>query len=86
MIDGLTFSAQTVGLTSGDLLLAVTDGVTRRRRGYRLLDDDDGLAGLLAQCHGLTASAAVAGSSRRPVTSAPAPLADDLALLALRAS
>ncbi len=86
MIDGLTFSAQTVGLTSGDLLLAVTDGVTRRRRGYRLLDDDDGLAGLLAQCHGLTASAAVARIQQAARDFGAAPLADDLALLALRAS
>ncbi len=35
VIDGLTFSTQTVDLTAGDLLLAVTDGVTNRRHGRR---------------------------------------------------
>jgi GAF domain-containing protein/anti-sigma regulatory factor (Ser/Thr protein kinase) len=55
VIDELSFTAQHVTLGPGDLLLCVTDGVTRRRDGNRLLDDDDGLARLLAGCAGLTA-------------------------------
>jgi serine phosphatase RsbU (regulator of sigma subunit) len=86
VIDGLTFSAQTVDLVAGDLLLAVTDGVTRRRHGYRLLDDDDGLARLLAQCRGLAVAATTARIQQAAREFSAAPLADDLAVLALRAS
>jgi serine phosphatase RsbU (regulator of sigma subunit)/anti-sigma regulatory factor (Ser/Thr protein kinase) len=87
VIDGLTFSTQTLDLAAGDLLLAVTDGVTNRRHGYRLLDDDGaGLAKLLADCHGLSAGAAAARIQQATREFSADPLADDLALLALRAS
>ena len=86
VIDGLTFSAQTVELAAGDLLLVVTNGVTKRRHGYRLLDDGDGLAALLAQCQGLGAGAATARIQRAVREFSAAPLADDIALLALAAS
>jgi len=86
VIDGLTFRTQTVDLGTGDLLLAVTDGVTKRRHGYRLLDDSAGLAKLLAQFRGLGASAVTAGIQRAAREFSTAPLADDMALLALRAS
>ena len=86
VIDGLTFGAQTVELAAGDLLLAVTDGVTRRRHGYRLLDDEDGLARLLAGCRGLAAAATTARIQQAAREFSAAPLADDLALLVLRAS
>ncbi len=87
VIDGLTFSTQTLDLAAGDLLLAVTDGVTNRRHGYRLLDDDGaGLAKLLADCDGLSASATAARIQQATREFSADPLADDLALLALRAS
>jgi serine phosphatase RsbU (regulator of sigma subunit)/anti-sigma regulatory factor (Ser/Thr protein kinase) len=86
VIDGLTFSTQTVELAAGDLLLAVTDGVTQRRHGYRLLDDGDGLATLFAQCRGLGAGAAMARIQQAVREFSAGPLADDIALLALAAS
>jgi serine phosphatase RsbU (regulator of sigma subunit) len=79
------FVADRVHLDPGDVLLAVTDGVTERRSGTRLLDDDGGLAALLAECVGLSARA-VAERIRRAVQDfAPEPSADDLAILVLRA-
>ncbi|SDG40376.1 Serine phosphatase RsbU, regulator of sigma subunit [Sinosporangium album] len=79
------FEADVIRLDPGDLLLAVTDGVTERRRGGRLLDDDGGLAKLLAECVGLSAQA-VAERVRRAVQEfAPEPATDDLAILVLRA-
>ncbi|MFI6294245.1 SpoIIE family protein phosphatase [Nonomuraea sp. NPDC050790] len=72
-------------LEPGDVLLCVTDGVTERRAGSRLLDDDDGLARLLAACAGLSAHA-VAERVRHAVdTFAAEPSRDDLAMLVLKA-
>ncbi|GHH71959.1 hypothetical protein GCM10017673_26270 [Streptosporangium violaceochromogenes] len=80
-----TFKAEIVHLDPGDVLLAVTDGVTERRREGRLLDDGGGLAKLLAECVGLSARA-VAERIRRAVQDfAPEPSADDLAIVVLRA-
>ncbi|MEV0594429.1 PP2C family protein-serine/threonine phosphatase [Nonomuraea cavernae] len=81
----VVFESDTVHLDHGDVLLAVTDGVTERRSGSRLLDDDGGLAKLLAECVGLSARA-VAERIRRGVADyAPEPSADDLAIVVLRA-
>ncbi|MEV8630747.1 SpoIIE family protein phosphatase [Streptosporangium sp. NPDC051023] len=80
-----TFKAQLVHLDPGDVLLAVTDGVTERRQDGRLLDDDGGLAKLFAECVGLSARA-VAERIRRAVQDfAPEPSADDMAIVVLRA-
>ncbi|MFF4413699.1 PP2C family protein-serine/threonine phosphatase [Streptosporangium sp. NPDC001559] len=80
-----TFKAQLVHLDPGDVLLAVTDGVTERRQGGRLFDDDGGLAKLFAECVGLSARA-VAERIRRAVQDfATEPSADDLAIVVLRA-
>ncbi|MEZ0076576.1 PP2C family protein-serine/threonine phosphatase [Planotetraspora sp. GP83] len=79
------FYEESVHLDSGDVLLGVTDGVTERRSGTRLLDDDGGLAKLLSECVDLSARA-VAERIRRAVQEfAPEPSADDLAILVLRA-
>ncbi len=86
VIDGLTFSTQTLDLEPGDLLLAVTDGVTKRRHGYRLLGDKDGLARLLAESRSLSAGAVAARIQQAAREFGAAPLADDMALLVLRAS
>ncbi|HWG65429.1 MAG TPA: SpoIIE family protein phosphatase [Streptosporangiaceae bacterium] len=87
VIEGLAFTAQDVTLGGGDLLLCVTDGVTRRRDGDRLLDDDDGLARLLSGCAGLTAEvvAAKVGEEVRGF-GAGRPPADGMAVLAFRAT
>ncbi|GII53774.1 hypothetical protein Pth03_21630 [Planotetraspora thailandica] len=79
------FHEETLHLDPGDVLLGVTDGVTERRSGTRLLDDDGGLAKLLAECVDLSARA-VAERIRRAVQDfALEPSADDLAILVLRA-
>ena len=86
VIEGLTFSTQTLDLDHGDLLLAMTDGITHRRHGYRLLDDGDGVAVLLAESRDLSAGAVAARIQQAARDFGPAPLADDMALLVLRAS
>ncbi|WP_246649723.1 PP2C family protein-serine/threonine phosphatase [Nonomuraea coxensis] len=81
----VVFEADTLHLEHGDVLLAVTDGVTERRNGARLLDDNGGLARMLAECAGLSARA-VAERIRRGVAEfATEPSADDLAIVVLRA-
>lgn len=80
------FSVETFELAPEEVLLCVTDGVTERRDGDRLLDDDDGLARILSECAGLSAHA-VAERVRQAVDSfADAPSRDDVALLVLRAT
>jgi serine phosphatase RsbU (regulator of sigma subunit) len=73
-----------VELARRDVLLCVTDGVTERRSGNRLLDDDDGLARLLAGCTDLTAGGVTARLRRAVTEFAPAPSTDDMAMLVLR--
>jgi serine phosphatase RsbU (regulator of sigma subunit)/anti-sigma regulatory factor (Ser/Thr protein kinase) len=84
VLDGVTFEADTFGMFPGDLLLCVTDGVTERRSGDRLLDDGDGLRGLLAGCSGLNAGSVVARVQRAVREFGPEPPTDDMALLVLR--
>jgi len=86
VVDGLTFEADEVLLYPGDVLLSVTDGVTERRDDSgRLLDDDNGLAEVLADCRDLSAWA-VASRIRRAVSDfGSEPSSDDLAILVLRA-
>ena len=82
----LTFTSQTVYLYPGDLLLSVTDGITERKGGAgRLLDDDDGLARVLARCGGLNAGAVAARIQRAAEDFGAGPRTDDMALLVLRA-
>ena len=64
----------------------MTDGVTQRRHGYRLLDDGGGVARLLAESRDLSAGAVAARIQQAARDFGPAPLADDMALLVLRAS
>ncbi len=85
VLDGVTFDADTFRLFPGDVLLCVTDGVTERRSGDRLLDDDDGLRDLLAGCRELNAGSVVARILRAVREFGSQPPADDLALLGLRA-
>lgn len=81
----VAYESLSFDLESGDTLLCVTDGVTERRSGRLLLDDDDGLAAILAGCTGLSAQG-VAERIRRAVHDYdPSPPSDDLAMLVLRA-
>ncbi|MFB4314537.1 SpoIIE family protein phosphatase [Actinomadura sp. 21ATH] len=78
------YRLDSVRLGRGDLVLCVTDGITERRHGGRLLDDDDGLARILAGCAGLPARAVTrrVQAAVREFTAAPPD--DDMAIMALR--
>ncbi|MEO3872335.1 SpoIIE family protein phosphatase [Nonomuraea sp. B12E4] len=83
---GARFYVETFELAPEEVLLCVTDGVTERRSGGRLLDDGDGLSALLSACVGLSAHA-VAERVRQAVESfAIEPSRDDVALLVIKAS
>ncbi|MEV7424363.1 SpoIIE family protein phosphatase [Streptomyces sp. NBC_01429] len=85
VVDKVAYESSTFDLEPGDTLLCVTDGVTERRSGRRMLDDGDGLARALAECVGMTAQG-VAERIRRAVHEfAETPPGDDLALLVLQA-
>ena len=85
VIDELAFTAHDVTLYPGDMVLCVTDGITERREDGRLLDDDDGLTSLFADCAGLSAGAVAARIQRAVSDFGAGPPADDMALLVLRA-
>ena len=83
VMDDLDLYEQTVTLDPGDVLLCVTDGVTERREGSRMLGDD-GLADVLTTCTGLTAGAVASRILRAVERFAAEPASDDMAILALR--
>jgi serine phosphatase RsbU (regulator of sigma subunit)/anti-sigma regulatory factor (Ser/Thr protein kinase) len=84
VLDGVTFERNAFRLCPGDVLLCVTDGVTERRCGGRLLDDDDGLRDVLADCSELNAGSVVARIQRTVREFGSDPPTDDLALLVFR--
>ncbi|MEU6895507.1 SpoIIE family protein phosphatase [Streptomyces sp. NPDC046557] len=83
VMDDLELYEQTLTLDPGDVLLCVTDGVTERREGTRMLGDD-GLAEVLTTCTGLTAGAVAARILRAVERFAAEPASDDMAILAFR--
>ncbi|MER5929230.1 SpoIIE family protein phosphatase [Streptomyces sp. NPDC002054] len=83
VIDDLDLYEQTLTLDPGDVLLCVTDGVTERREGTRMLGDD-GLTDVLTTCTGLTAGAVAARVLRAVERFAAEPASDDMAILAFR--
>ncbi|MEU4104477.1 SpoIIE family protein phosphatase [Streptomyces tanashiensis] len=83
VMEDLELYEQTVTLDPGDVLLCVTDGVTERREGARMLGDD-GLAEVLRTCTGLTAGAVASRVLRAVERFAQAPASDDMAILAMR--
>ncbi|MEV4012106.1 SpoIIE family protein phosphatase [Nonomuraea angiospora] len=83
---GARFYVETFELAPEELLLCVTDGVTERRNGERLLDDGDGLAELLSGCTGLSAHAVAERVRHAVETFAEEPSQDDVALLVIKAS
>ncbi|MFI6942671.1 SpoIIE family protein phosphatase [Streptomyces sp. NPDC050418] len=83
VMEDLELYEQSMTLEPGDVLLCVTDGVTERREGTRMLGDD-GLTDVLTTCTGLTAGAVASRVMRaveRFATDAPS---DDMAILAMR--
>ena len=86
VFDGVEFHTDTLELRRGEVLLCVTDGVTERRSGNRLLGDGHGLERLLAGCTGLSAGAVAARIQRAVRDFGPEPSNDDVALIVLRAS
>ncbi|WP_405838273.1 SpoIIE family protein phosphatase [Streptomyces platensis] len=86
VVEDAAYVSESFDLCPGETLLCVTDGVTERRSGRRLFDDEDGLATALAAGAGLGATA-LADHIRRTVHAfGPTPPDDDLALLVLQAS
>ncbi|MFJ7902636.1 SpoIIE family protein phosphatase [Streptomyces sp. NPDC096198] len=83
VMEDLELYEQTVTLDAGDVLLCVTDGVTERREGTRMLGDD-GLAEVLTTCTGLTAGAVAARIMRAVERFASDAPSDDMAILAMR--
>ncbi|MFC5724702.1 SpoIIE family protein phosphatase [Streptomyces gamaensis] len=83
VMEDLELYEQMVTLSPGDVLLCVTDGVTERREGTRMLGDD-GLTEVLTTCTGLTAGAVAARVLRAVERFAAEPASDDMAILALR--
>ncbi|MEU6530006.1 SpoIIE family protein phosphatase [Streptomyces sp. NPDC046928] len=83
VMEDLELYEQTVTLDPGDVLLCVTDGVTERREGTRMLGDD-GLADVLTTCTGLTAGAVAARIMRAVERFASDAPSDDMAILAMR--
>ncbi len=83
VMDDLELYEQTVTLDPGDVLLCVTDGVTERREGTRMLGDD-GLTDVLTTCTGLTAGAVAARVMRAVERFASDAPSDDMAILAMR--
>ncbi|MCR8574406.1 ATP-binding SpoIIE family protein phosphatase [Streptomyces sp. Isolate_219] len=86
VVEDAAYVSESFDLCPGETLLCVTDGVTERRSGRRLFDDEDGLATALAAGAGLGATA-LADHIRSTVHAfGPTPPDDDLALLVLQAS
>ncbi|WP_267243805.1 SpoIIE family protein phosphatase [Streptomyces sp. PR69] len=83
VMEDLELYEQIVTLDPGDVLLCVTDGVTERREGTRMLGDD-GLVDVLKSCTGLTAGAVAARVLRAVERFAAEPASDDMAILAMR--
>ncbi|MFE4059896.1 SpoIIE family protein phosphatase [Streptomyces sp. NPDC059096] len=83
VMEDLELYEQMVTLDPGDVLLCVTDGVTERREGTRMLGDD-GLTDVLTTCTGLTAGAVAARVLRAVERFAAEPASDDMAILAMR--
>ncbi|OEU91956.1 hypothetical protein DB35_07005 [Streptomyces abyssalis] len=83
--EGTEFRAFEFDLAPGESLLCVTDGVTERRSGQRQLDDDDGLAEILAGCVGMGAMAVAERVRQSAHDFGPEPVEDDLAILVLHA-
>jgi hypothetical protein len=87
VLGGQPFGAQDLRLDPGDLLLMVSDRGTKRRDGYRLLDDSQTEAAPAAAPVPRPAAGPVAASLAQAAREfGDAPLTGDLALLVLAAT
>lgn len=84
-MDDAVYETQSFDLAPGDSLLCVTDGVTERRSGPLMFDDEDGLAQALSGCAGLSAEGIADRIKHAVHAFAERPPDDDLALLVLQA-
>ncbi|MEV0745965.1 SpoIIE family protein phosphatase [Streptomyces sp. NPDC050273] len=85
IMDDAVYETQSFDLAPGDSLLCVTDGVTERRSGPLMFDDEDGLAQALSGCAGLSAEGIADRIKHAVHAFAERPPDDDLALLVLQA-
>lgn len=81
--EDVEFFTETIEVDPGDVLLAVTDGVTERRNADDMLGDE-GLTKIFSGCSGLTAQAVIARIGRDLEEFAPGGHTDDTAMLVLR--
>ncbi|PWV45089.1 serine phosphatase RsbU (regulator of sigma subunit) [Nocardiopsis sp. L17-MgMaSL7] len=77
------FSTESVDIRPGEVVLAVTDGVTERRSGSDMLGDE-GLMKIFSGAAGLTAQAVISRIDRELEEYAPGGNSDDTAMLVLR--
>ena len=80
----VSYQAEELTLMPGQMLVCLTDGVLERRRGDRMLGEQD-LAWVLARCAGVSAGAAAAQVQQAVLEYSPQPSRDDFAVLVLRA-
>jgi serine phosphatase RsbU (regulator of sigma subunit)/anti-sigma regulatory factor (Ser/Thr protein kinase) len=77
------FTTENVDIRPGEVVLAVTDGVTERRSNTDMLGDE-GLMEIFSGCAGLTAQAVISRIDRELEEYAPGGRSDDTAMLVLR--
>ncbi|GAA1450244.1 hypothetical protein GCM10009602_46030 [Nocardiopsis tropica] len=77
------FTTESVDIRPGEVVLAVTDGVTERRSNTDMLGDE-GLLEIFSGCSGLTAQAVISRIDRELEEYAPGGHTDDTAMLVLR--
>ncbi|NYJ34320.1 serine phosphatase RsbU (regulator of sigma subunit)/anti-sigma regulatory factor (Ser/Thr protein kinase) [Nocardiopsis aegyptia] len=77
------FTTENVDIRPGEVVLAVTDGVTERRSNSDMLGDE-GLMEIFSGCAGLTAQAVISRIDRELEEYAPGGHTDDTAMLVLR--
>ncbi len=77
------FTTENVDIRPGEVVLAVTDGVTERRNNSDMLGDE-GLERIFSGCAGLTAQAVISRIDRELEEYAPGGRSDDTAMLVLR--
>ncbi|MFD3686809.1 SpoIIE family protein phosphatase [Nocardiopsis sp. NPDC058631] len=77
------FTTESVDIRPGEVVLAVTDGVTERRSNMDMLGDE-GLMEIFSGCSGLTAQAVISRIDRELEEYAPGGHTDDTAMMVLR--
>ncbi len=81
--EDVSFTTESVDIRPGEVVLAVTDGVTERRSNGDMLGDE-GLEEIFSRAAGLTAQAVISRIERELEEYAPGGNSDDTAMLVLR--